>query len=176
MGNEFVHFKFHITSGYVLDMFSDIHILLTVVWYLVYNEYCTWHTTSDDEQIIIISHLILQVYCSPSLKEYLHNPVMRLLACNMERRVSILHAHGGVCACVCVCVCGGCMCIHIHVYVLHVHGCVVVCACTLVCAFVSAIRTVDTNLQVCVHVSVTTQLNAHKHLTIAHYFFMHVYS
>ena len=106
----------HITSGYVLDMFSDLHIPLTVVWYLVYNEYCTWHTTSDDEQIIIIFHLGLQVYCSPSLKEYLHNPVMPLLAHSKERRASILRAHMVVCVvvvcayicmfvCMCVCVC-----------------------------------------------------------------------
>ena len=94
----------HITSGYVLDMFSDLHIPLTVVWYLVYNEYCTWHTTSDNEQIIIIFHLVLQVYCSPSLKELLYNPVMCLLACTMERTASILCIHSGVRACVCVCV------------------------------------------------------------------------
>ena len=49
-----------------------------------------------DEQITIIFHLALQVYCSPSLKEYLRNPVMPLLACNIERRESILRAHGGV--------------------------------------------------------------------------------
>ena len=84
------------------NMFSDLDILLYVVWYLVYNEYCTWHNTSGDEQITVI-HLVLQVYCSPSLKEYLHNPVMSLLARNMERTVSILRAHGGVCMCdVCV--------------------------------------------------------------------------
>ena len=39
-----------------------------------------------------------------------------------------------------------------------------------VCICVSAIRTVDTTLQVYGHVSVTTQVNAHEHLTIAHYF------
>ena len=37
----------HIISVYVLDMFSVLHITLNVVWYLVYNEYCTWNTTSD---------------------------------------------------------------------------------------------------------------------------------
>ena len=78
--------------------------------------YCTWHNTGT------IFHLILQVYRSPSLKEHLHSPVMSLLACNMKRTVSILHAHGRVCACVC------------DVYV-NIHGCVVVCTCELVCAF-----------------------------------------
>ena len=37
------------------------------------------------------------------------------------------------------------------------------------CICVSAITIVDTNLQVYVNVSVTTQVNAHKHLTITHY-------
>ena len=73
-----------------------------------------------DEQIIItIFHLGLQVYCSPSLKEHLHNSVMPLMTGNIERTVFILCAHGGVCVCVvvvcdvcvhvCVCVCGGCV-------------------------------------------------------------------
>ena len=135
----------HITSGYVLDMFSDLHIPLTVVWYLVYNEYCTWHTTSDDEQIITISHLVLQVYCSPSLKEYLYNPVMTLLARNMERRGSILCAHGGVCACVCV------WWLYVHTHTCLCVACAWVCGDVCmhisVCICVSAIRTVDTNLQ-----------------------------
>ena len=61
--------------------------------------------------------------------------------------------HTRTCLCVaCAWVCGG-VCMHISV-----------------CICVSAIRTVDTNLQVYVHVSATTQVNAHKHLTIAHYF------
>ena len=101
-----------------------------------------------DEEIIKIFHLVLQVYCSLSLKEYLHNPVMPLLARKKKRRASILCAHGGVCEYMC----GG-VCKHISM-----------------CICVSAIRTVDTNLQVYVHVSVTTQVNAHKHLTITHYF------
>ena len=84
-------------------MISDLHIHLTVVWYLVYNEYCAWHTTSGDEQIIVI-HLVLHVYCSPSLKEHLHNLVMPLLTRHIERAVSILRTHGGVCVCMCVCV------------------------------------------------------------------------
>ena len=37
----------YISSGYVLDMFSDIRIPLNVVWYLVYNEYIAHDTTSD---------------------------------------------------------------------------------------------------------------------------------
>ena len=52
-----------------------------------------------DEQII---HLGLQVYCSPGLKEYLHSPVMSLLARTIERTVSILCAHGSVDIWVCV--------------------------------------------------------------------------
>ena len=28
----------HISSSYLLDMFSDIPIPLNIVWYLVYNE------------------------------------------------------------------------------------------------------------------------------------------
>ena len=35
-----------ISSGYVLDMFSDVSIPLNVVWYLVYNEY-TAHGTVE---------------------------------------------------------------------------------------------------------------------------------
>ena len=68
-----------------------------------------------DEQIIVVIHLALQVYCSPSLKEQVHNPVMPLLARNKERKETILRAHGGVCACVgvwwlCVmCVACGCV-------------------------------------------------------------------
>ena len=95
----------------------SIPISLNVVWYLVYNE-CTAHGTTLVKGEQIIFHLVLQVYCSPSLKQYLHSPVMTLLACNIERTVSILCAYSGGCACVCV---------------LHVHGCVVVCTCALVC-------------------------------------------
>ena len=109
-----------------------------------------------DEQIITIFHLVLQVYCSPSLKEQVHNPVMPLLACIRERKESILHAHGGVCArvgvwwlCV-VCVCGGCVwCV-----------CTCVCGCVYISVIISAsaFRMVDTNLQVYVRVSVITQV------------------
>ena len=116
-------------------MFSVLHIPLNVVWYLVYNEYCTWHTTSDDEQIIAIFHLGLQVYCSPSPKEHLHNPVMPLLARNIERRGSILCAHGGVCGRVGVCW----WCVNIH----------------CVCISTSVFRMVDTSRQ---HISVITQV------------------
>ena len=107
--------------------------------------YYTLDNTSDRRTIF---HLILQVYCSLSMKEHLHNPVMTLLACNIKRTVSILHAHGSVFGCVCVCdVC------------VNVHGCEVVYTCALVCAFmcVSTFRMVDTNLQVYLHVSVITQ-------------------
>ena len=82
-----------------------------------------------DEEIIVISHLVLQVYCSPSLKQHLHNPVMPLLACTKQRKESIL------CACVCVCVD---MCTYTFVSVVF--------------------RMVDTNLQVQKHVSVITQV------------------
>ena len=75
-------------------------------------------TQVTDEQIITIFHLALQVYCSPSLKEHLHNPVMTLLACNIERTVSILCAHGVMCGVVCMNIC-----------VLHVH----VCGCVYKC-------------------------------------------
>ena len=44
-----------------------------------------------------------RVYCSPSLKEYLRNPVMPLLARHKQRKESILCAYGGVCMCVVVC-------------------------------------------------------------------------
>ena len=84
-------------------------------------------TQVTDQQIITIFHLALQVYCSPSLKEHLHNPVMTLLACNIERTVSILCAHGVMCGVVCMnIVC--CMCM-----------CVVVCTSALVCAFVCTV-------------------------------------
>ena len=89
-------------------------------------------TQVTDEQIITILHLVLQVNCSPSLKEYLHSPVMTHLACNIQRTVSILCAHGVVCACVCVVLCAW---MYMYICVLYVHVCVVVCTCALVCAF-----------------------------------------
>ena len=79
----------------------------------------TVHGTLEltDEEIIAIIYLRLQVYCSPTLKEHLHNPVMPLLARKIERKESTLHARGGVC----VHVYGGCvfhvgvlLCVHIH--------------------------------------------------------------
>ena len=65
----------------------------------MYNEllYITLQLTNNN--------LGLQVYCSLSLKEHLHNPVMTVLACNMERTGTILRAHGVMCACVCVALC-----------------------------------------------------------------------
>ena len=130
----------------VLDMFSDLHIPLNVVWYLVYNEYYHGTPQVTVEQIITIIHLGLQVYCSPSLKEHLHNPVMSLLTRSMQRKESILHAHGGVCALhVCVVVCDVCC--------MWVCGCVVVCICICVIISASAFR-----MQVYVHVSVITQV------------------
>ena len=62
----------------------------------MYNEllYITLQLTNNN--------LGLQVYCSLSKKELLHNPVMTVLACNIERTGSILRAHGVTCACVCV--------------------------------------------------------------------------
>ena len=64
----------------------------------MYNEllYITLQLTNNN--------LGLQVYCSLSLKEFLHNPVMTVLACNIERTGSILREHGIMCVCVCVCV------------------------------------------------------------------------
>ena len=95
-------------------------------------------TQVTDEQIITIFHLALQVYCSPSLKEHLHNPVMTLLACNIERRVSILCAHGVMCGVVCMNIC-----------VLHVHVCGCVYKWISLCIHLhSAFQMVDTNLQV----------------------------
>ena len=148
-----IQYRFQCTNDLILQCISavalcwicfwplhSIPISLNVVWYLVYNE-CTAHGTTLVKGEQIIFHLVLQVYCSPSLKQYLHSPVMALLACNIERTVSILCAHSGGCACVCV---------------LHVHGCVVVCTCALVC--VNAFRVADTNLQVYLHVSVITQV------------------
>ena len=79
-----------------------------------------------DEQIIVIIHLVLQVYCSPSLKEHLHNPVMPLLTRNKERKETILRAHGGMCACVCVVV----VCEYIRVCLCVACGCVVMCTYT----------------------------------------------
>ena len=87
-----------------------------------------------DEQIKTILHLVLQVYCSLSLKENLHNPVMPVLARNKERKESILHAHGSVCACVCVWLCVMWMCGWVHIYVD-------------VCIITSAFRMADTHLQ-----------------------------
>ena len=87
-----------------------------------------------DEQIIVIIHLVLQVYCSPSLKEQIHNLVMPLLARNMERTVSILCAHGGVCAYMCVvvvcdvcCMCVCDVCVHAGVWLcVHMDLCALV--------------------------------------------------
>ena len=57
---------------------------------------------------------------------------------------------------------------------VNVHGYVVVCTCALVCAFmcVSALRMVDTNLQIylqnmCLHVSVITQAQNNIHTVLA---------
>ena len=95
--------------------------------YLLYNAllYVTLQLTEERN-----FHLPLQVYCSPSLKELLHNTVMTLLACNMERTGSILHQHGVVCACVC-----GVVCVNVHAYLCVKCVCMVVCTCALVCAF-----------------------------------------
>ena len=59
----------------------------------MYNEllYITLQLTEEHN-----FHLVLQVYCSSSLKELLHNPVMTLLARIKQRKESILHAHGSV--------------------------------------------------------------------------------
>ena len=133
-------------------------------------------TQVTDEQIITILHLVLQVNCSPSLKEYLHSPVMTHLACNIQRTASILCANGVVCACVwccvrectCIFVCCMCMCVWLCV---HVHQCVHSC--------VSAFQMVDTNLQIYLHVPVITQAqnNAHTVLAISIFFLLlHTYN
>ena len=83
-------------------------------------------TQVTDEQIITIFHLVLQVYCSPSLKEHLHSPVMTLLACNMERTGSILRAHGVVCGCVC-----NVVSINVNAYLCV--ACACVCGCVYMC-------------------------------------------
>ena len=74
------------------------------------------HAHAFNAQMILFSifHLALQVYGSPSLEEYLHNPVMSLLARNIERRDFILHAHGRVCGHmgVVVVVCEYTFCVH----------------------------------------------------------------
>ena len=68
----------------------------------MYNEllYITLQLTEEHD-----FYLGLQVYCSLCLKEHLHNLVMTVLACNIERTGSILRAHGVMCACVCVALC-----------------------------------------------------------------------
>ena len=70
-----------------------------------------------------------------------------------------------------MCVCVVVVCTYTYMFVccmfmgvwwcVHAHQCVHLC---------QVIRIVDTNLQVYVHVSVATQVIAHEHLTIAHYF------
>ena len=133
----------------VLDMFSDLHIPVNVVWYLVYNEYSTWHITSDRWTK---KNLVLKVYCSPSLNELLHNSVMPLLARNKERKKAILHVHGVCVVVVCdVCCMWKCGCVYIYLWnnssVVHrwcvcMCGCVVVaCTITFVCISTSAFRT-----------------------------------
>ena len=124
-----------------------IYIPLNVACYLVYNEV-------TDEQIITIFHLVLQVHCSPSLKEQVHNPVMPLLARTRERKESILCSYGGVCAYTCVMFV--CECTFMFVCCMWVCGCVYMRISVYIC--VSAFRMVDASLQVYVHVSVITQV------------------
>ena len=109
-------------------MFSNLHISLNVVWYLLYSECCTWCTTSERWTNNKIFHLVLQVYCSPSLKEHLHNPFTSLLACIIERRASILRAHG-----VCVHVCVWWLCVNVCMYVCELHVGVCLCVHTHLC-------------------------------------------
>ena len=109
-------------------------------------------------------YLVLQVYCSPSLKELLHNPVMTVLACNIERKEAILHGHSCVCVVVVcdVCCTWKCGCVYIYIMeqsmvhmVVCVHvwvGVVVVCTYSFVRISTSAFRMVDTNLQMYVRV------------------------
>ena len=65
-----------------------------------------------------------------------------------------------------------CVCLNIRTCLCVAWVCGGVCMHISVCICVSTIRIVDTNLQVYLHVSVTTQVqqNAHKHFVIAHYF------
>ena len=78
--------------------------------YLVYNEllYITLQLTNNN--------LVLQVYCSLSLKEHLHNPVMTLLARNNRGKnpscvdmVVCMYVCGVVCECTCLCI--ACECV-----------------------------------------------------------------
>ena len=73
----------------------------------MYNEllYITLQLTNNN--------LGLQVNCSLSLKEFLHNPVMTVLARTIQRKESVLCGYGGVYVCVVLCV-------NVHVCVLHV--------------------------------------------------------
>ena len=98
-----------------------------------------------DEQITVF-HLILQVYRSPSLKEQVYNPVMPLAARTIERKDSILRAHGGVC----VCVCGGCVNICMYVCALYVG--------VWLCVHIHLCQCIQNNGQVQGHVSVITQV------------------
>ena len=151
---------------YELVVFSDIDISLNVVWYLVYNEHTAHCTTQmTEKQIITLFHLVLQVYCSSSLKEDLHNPVMTVPACSMQRTVSILCAH--VCVCVVWVVLYVRECTFMFVcYMYMVCGCAYMCI--SVCHCVSALRMVDTSLQV--YLITRVQNNVHTVLEIAGYF------
>ena len=85
------------------------------------------HGTTQLSDRSTIFHLVLQVYCSPSLKEHLHNSVMIVLACNIQRKESILCAHIVLCVCVCI---------NIHAYLLHEWVCGCVYTCISVCIHV----------------------------------------
>ena len=138
--NYLLHISKWLCVGYVLwaSHFPECCVVLSVQWIMRMAQ----HKVTEEQ--IIIFHLALQVYCSPSLKQHLHNPVMTLLACKIERTVSIL------CANVLCVACAWCM---------------VVCTSALVCAFmwVSAFRMVDTNLQVYVQCN-SNQTNTAEHI------------
>ena len=118
-----------------------------------------------DEQITIL-HLALQVYCSPSLKEYLHSPVMPLLARTIQRKEPILCTHSGVCT---WCVCGICVCVCVCV-VVCVHVCVCVCVCVVVvfeymcvclCVACGCVHMCTCTLCQCIHMDTNLQVQVH---------------
>ena len=117
------------------------------------NEHGTTQVTENQR---IIFHLGLQVYCGPSLKEHLHNPVMTHPACNIEWKVFILHTYGDVCMFVWCCVYEY-KCMFVHYMCIMVYGCVYTCI--SVCHCVTAFKMVDKILQVYVRIAISNQTN-----------------
>ena len=141
-----------LSVGYVfwLSYSPECCVVLSVQW-IMHMAHHKWQMT--------IFHLILQIYCSLCLKEHLHDPFMSVLACNIERTVSVLRAHGVMCVC-------GVVCINVHTYLCVACACVCGCMymCISVCAFmcVSAFWTVDTNLQVTIRNHTSTKQDSYS--------------